>query len=81
MCVELRKLGFDTGFAQIKEKFAGLRAYANGATPEQWKVIEQAEYDSETICEECGQPGTLREIGWMYLRCDKCWNELLERYK
>jgi hypothetical protein len=80
MCVELRELGFDTGFAQIKEKFAGLRAYANGATDEQWKVIGKAEEDSENTCEECGQPGKLRERGWMYLRCDKCWEELLLRY-
>ena len=81
MCVELRKLGFDTGFAQIKEKFGTLRAYANGVTDEQWKVIEKAEIDSETICEVCGAVGKLRGKGWVYLRCDKCWNEILEGRK
>lgn len=79
MCVELRKLGFDTGFAQIKEKYGTLRAYANGATDEQWKVIEKAEEDSETVCESCGQPSKLRGTGWIYNRCDKCWDELMNR--
>jgi hypothetical protein len=81
MCIELKKLDFNQGFAQIKEKFGTLRVYANGATEEQWTIIEKAEEESETTCEECGAKGKLRGNSWLYTRCDECWNEILEKYK
>ena len=57
---------------QIKEKWGGLRAYCGGATMEFFDVIDQAEEESYTICEECGQPGILREdLGWILTLCDE----------
>lgn len=61
---------------QLKEKYGGLRIYS-GALPVQVynevdAVIGQAEKESLTICEICGQPGHYWESGgWIMTRCDK----------
>lgn len=58
--------------AQIKEKFGGLRYYADGHIDEQMNgMIDFAESLSYTICEKCGEPGKLRSGGWMKTLCDK----------
>ncbi len=44
---------------QIKEKFAGLRFYVNGANKEVVDLIQKAEEESFTICEVCGKPGVV----------------------
>jgi hypothetical protein len=68
--------------AQIKEKFGGLRYYADGHVDEQMDgMIDMAEALSYTICEECGQPGKLRSGGWMRTLCDKHEEERQARYK
>lgn len=56
---------------QVKEKFGELRIYMSTETDEMTSVIEQAEEESKTICEECGRPGKLREFGWISTLCDK----------
>lgn len=62
----------DTLIMQVKEKFGGLRFYIGGATNEIFDVIDQAEEDSYTTCEECGKPGKLREeLSWILTLCDK----------
>jgi len=62
----------ETYVMQVKEKFGGLRFYVGGATPEEFDVIDKAEEDSYTICEECGKPGILREdLGWILTLCDE----------
>ncbi|MDD4279010.1 MAG: hypothetical protein PHX74_04665 [Candidatus Sumerlaeales bacterium] len=61
---------------QLKEKYGGLRIYV-GALPIQVydevdTIIRQAEKESLTICEICGQPGHHWESGgWVMTRCDK----------
>jgi len=68
--------------AQIKEKFGGLRYYADGDVDEQMDgMIDFAEALSYTICEECGAPGKLRSGGWMRTLCDKHEEERQSRYK
>jgi predicted HicB family RNase H-like nuclease len=68
---------------QIKEKFGGLRFYAsfNGDYTDQgWERIKKAEEEASETCEQCGQPGELRNAeGWWETSCEKCHKENLER--
>lgn len=56
---------------QVKEKFGGLRFYAQCVTERQEAMIDFAEALSFRICEECGAPGTLndRKGRWIATRC------------
>ena len=49
------------GWSQIKEKFGGLRAYANGADEYIRGAIEMAESMSYITCEVTGEKGKLRK--------------------
>lgn len=61
---------------QVKEKWGFLHIYADGANDELDRMIDQAENLSKTICEECGNPGSIRNInGWYWTLCDSCGNE------
>jgi hypothetical protein len=67
----------ETQVLQVKEKFGGLRFYVGGATTEEFDVIDQAEEDSYTICEQCGKEGKLREdLGWILTLCDEHYEEI-----
>lgn len=60
-------------FVQIKEKFGGLRLYCGITTNAIDAIISQAEKDSFTICQVCGNSGELRcNRGWYATLCDKC---------
>jgi RNA polymerase-binding transcription factor DksA len=62
---------------QVKEKFAQLRFYTNTSSPEIEALIQAAEDESATICEQCGAPGTIRNLkGWLRVRCDACLEEV-----
>lgn len=53
---------------QVKEKFGGLRIYADG--PEiVHKISDWAEKQSKTICEECGESGRIEDMGGGWLKC------------
>jgi len=68
--------------AQIKEKFGGLRYYADGDLDEtMYGAIDFAESLSYTICEECGEPGKLRSGGWIRTLCDKHEEERQAKYR
>jgi hypothetical protein len=55
---------------QVKEKFGGLRFYMYGATPAMREAIQRFEDESFHVCEDCGRPGTLRELrGWFVTLC------------
>lgn len=63
----------ETEIHQIKEKFGGLRFY-HGAAP-QWlsDIVELTEAYSYSVCEMCGESGTLRtQRAWLRTLCDKC---------
>ena len=57
---------------QVKEKFGTLRYYMSHYTDEMRTIINEAEKASAYICEDCGAPGTLRNISWIKTLCDKC---------
>lgn len=66
---------------QVKEKFGGLRFYVGAASREFFDTIEAAEKASYEICEQCGEPGKLREdLGWILTLCDKHYQEIKERH-
>lgn len=58
--------------AQVKEKFGGLRFYADGADDEVRGMIQMAEAISYRICEECGSPGRPSKEGWIRTLCAPC---------
>lgn len=56
---------------QVKEKFGGLRFYVNGSNDAIHQRILAAQEESFHTCEICGQPGELREVGWIKTTCDE----------
>ena len=69
----------DVEVSDCKEKFGGLRFYIYGGSEDVWGLIEKAEEASYTICEECGAPSKCRskaKYGWIYNRCNKCWQKM-----
>jgi hypothetical protein len=56
---------------QVKEKFGGLRIHVNHANDAIRQRIETAIQESLHTCEVCGQPGRLREEGWIKTLCDE----------
>lgn len=64
---------------QVKEKFGGLRYYAqthlvdNSAQLRFHELINKAESKSVQICEVCGKPGDIRAgtFGWLKTLCDE----------
>ena len=69
---DLKLLDWDGNVHQVKEKFGGLRFYIGSGSPEVHERIEQAERDSESICEDCGAPGKIRNRPWLKTLCDEC---------
>lgn len=72
--------------AQIKEKFGGLRFYADPTSalfPEQrdrfYDLIHAAEAASLTVCEVCGERGEPQGPGWIQTLCDDCARKRAER--
>lgn len=82
---KLKALSPDYTISQVKEKFGGLRYYANpGDVDEEtsrqfYDLIRDAETKSYEICESCGQPGGLSrrgEHGWYKTLCSTCSSKL-----
>lgn len=83
---KLHSPGSSIEIHQIKEKFGGLRFYwaadnvSTDTIDEFRKMVEDAEAQSWTVCEECGseeEVGTLH-IGWFYTRCRECARKIVE---
>lgn len=54
---------------QVKEKFGGLRFYADPHVD----GIDAIENESETVCEDCGKPGHPEPSpSWILTLCDEC---------
>lgn len=75
---KLAEIDPDYGVVQVKEKFGGLRYYANSreiSTEGDWLndpfrvLIREAERKSYRTCERCGKPGLLREGSWLRTLC------------
>jgi hypothetical protein len=64
--------GFQFEVLQVKEKFGGLRVYVNCRRNEAIRQrIGIASEESLHTCEVCGQPGELRENGWIKTLCEE----------
>jgi hypothetical protein len=61
----------DIRVVQVKEKYGGLRFYLSSGTDEMFAAINKAEDLSYETCEECGEPGKIREGGWVSVLCDE----------
>lgn len=73
LMTKLVALGWDRQATQIKEKFGGLRIYANGLTEEMDDLVCEYAYMSREVCEDCGEPGHwTRQRYWIRTLCDKC---------
>lgn len=58
----------------IKEKWGALRINLIGYTDEIYKLVEDAEKRSCTVCEICGKKGTMREHKrWIKTLCRACY--------
>lgn len=90
MVAELESTGIDYKFYTIKEKFGTLRVYVDPAhdlatfSDDEYnllgRIISKYERESSTTCEMCGDPGTLRNSGWMKVSCDHCHELRLARF-
>lgn len=78
----------DYSLDQYKEKFGGLRFYFTPSNSDydsaeyeaMQKIVDDAEAECSTLCEACGQPGTLRtEEYWIRTECDECNDERRKR--
>ncbi len=56
----------------VKEKYGTLRFDMSPSTSEMELWIELAEAESADTCERCGEPGELRDSGYMVTLCNKC---------
>lgn len=43
------------------------------------EIVDEAEYKSFKTCEACGCEGKGRSGGWVVVRCDKCYDEYLNK--
>lgn len=68
---KFNELGYKGRLGQIKEKFGGLRVYLDDEAPDEvHNAINEAEDLAYKTCEECGEPGLVREGGWIRCLCD-----------
>ena len=62
-------------FAQVKEKFGGLRVYTFGSTEEISRLIHAAQEESYKTCEKCGSKENVISdwiCGWVRTLCKSC---------
>lgn len=64
---------------QVKEKFGGLRFYYKGGDEHISGMVRMAESWASITCEVCGQPGEIRQGGWIKTLCDEHDAERKER--
>jgi|GEM_PF-1310689 len=78
---KLVETGWTREIRQIKEKFGGLRFYANGLPENGNDLIAEYEKRSYEICEVCGSTDKVRLCGnrWVKTLCDQCAWPWLER--
>jgi hypothetical protein len=57
---------------QVKEKFGGLRFYADGGDEFVSGLIRMAEAIAFQTCEECGAIGSQNTEGWIHTLCNCC---------
>jgi hypothetical protein len=63
---------YDFKILQVKEKYGTLRFYVGGTYEEVFDIIDEYEKKSASICEICGRPGKVQNVGkfWFMCVCD-----------
>lgn len=75
---------FETGVSmRVKSNIKGLDERTKKFREDIDKIVEEAERKSESVCESCGAPGTLRDdrdkrIFWLETLCDSCHDKKLK---
>jgi len=73
---DLIKLGWNKEICQVKEKFGGLRFYANAMTDEMYNRVKVAEELASKTCEICGATENIGQTtGWIVTICESCFNK------
>lgn len=83
LIAKLQTFPFTIEVTQIKEKFGGLRFYYwivgehdEILVDKVRRLVDQAEYASNKICQDCGNPGKACNVGyWMCTMCTTCHEE------
>ncbi len=64
---------------QIKQKFGLLRVYFSKNISYIDGVIDMAEMQSNSICEDCGSTGKIWALGWIQVLCENCFEDEKKR--
>lgn len=73
---ELIAIGWDRQICQVKEKFGGLRFYANDVPDGGLEIISRYEDLSYKTCETCGSTENITQTkGWITTICQTCLNK------
>ena len=83
---KLNKIDPEFELLQVKEKFGGLRYYANTSNDDErtnfHQLISLAEEASFHLCEVCGEPGENKATHqWLKTLCETHRAEDVERYR
>ena len=71
-------LGWNKEFLYVKEKFGGMSIFLSNVPENSINFIFDAERETFTTCEVCGEPGVNQKIkGWVYTLCDEHRDERL----
>lgn len=71
-------LGWDRSFINVKEKFGGMSVFIDNIPENGFHFVVEAEKESFTVCEVCGEPGEQHRInGWIHTFCDEHRDEKL----
>lgn len=74
----LIKLGWNKEVLNIKEKFGGMSIFLSDIPENSYHFIIEAERQSFSVCEICGEPGEQHKIsGWIHTLCDEHRDEKL----
>ena len=74
-CEEIKNCNPSEGFclAHIKEKFGGLRIYADEGNTKIYDILDIIEQESFGVCEACGtKDGVTSEGRWIRSLCSNC---------
>lgn len=79
---ELIADGWNKQICQVKEKFGGLRFYTNGGGENHYEIIAKHERLSYETCEECGSPGSERNVReCLFTLCDSHYiDKVIEKF-
>lgn len=60
---------------ELKQKWGGLRIYIRSGSPKMQALVDAAEEESESVCQECGERedvSAYKDRGWIKSLCSGC---------